>query len=170
MNKLVLSSVCFILFTGSILAQANYETIESRFTKKVLSRNDSSAFERSAYEKINQLIAFSKLYVDSNSTAATKRTLAKKGRAMFRTNTQTGLVEKIDIDSLYVRLASILESTSYGEYENLIEWKKGSENFGSYIIGKQELEIKVLLLKFSKNFGRDEEQIWQIYFSEPRFN
>lgn len=168
MNKIILCSLIILSSQYGLNAQS-YSQIESRFTKGSLSNNDSLAFEKTAKEKLYRLMAFSKLYTNKETSINTKTSLKNKAQGMFRTNTQTGLVQIIDMDSVLIKLSSLIDS-DYQSDDSLISWKSNTSNFGQYQIAKGKFELTVLLIKAPKSFGSYEEDIWQVFFCSPTFN
>lgn len=167
MNKILLFGLIVLSSQYNLRAQS-YGQIESRFTKSNLSKNDSLAFEKTAKEKLYRLMAYSKLYTNKETSSQTKASLKRKAEGMFRTNTQTGLVEIFDMDSLLLNLSSIIDSY-YQSNDSLLSWKSNSPNFGKYQISNGKFELTVLLIKAPKSFGKNEEDIWQVYFCSPIF-
>lgn len=168
MNKTILTGLIIWLLPIPNFAQASYGAIESRFTKNQLTKNDSMAFQRSAEEKLNQLLAYSKLYSDTNTGSNTKAIVAKKAQAMFRTNTQTGNVEVVQFDSLLIKLSIVIDS-SQSDIETSMKWIKKKESFGQFKSTNKKFQLDVILIKAPKSFGRNEEEIWQVYFCRPVF-
>tara|TARA_R110002096_G_scaffold436104_1_gene668000 strand:+ start:35193 stop:35708 length:516 start_codon:yes stop_codon:yes gene_type:complete len=168
-RKIILVMLLFGFGCNTIIAQSTYERIETRFTKSQLNKLDSLAFRQTAKEKLNQLIAYSRLYVHEETNNATKEILKKKASAMFRTNSQTGLEEKLDMDSLLLKLASVMDTINMGN-NSAIKWIGCDSSFGKFRIANESFELKVLLIRSPKNFGKNEEYIWQVYFCQPKFN
>ncbi len=169
MKKLILIGLITWVLPNNTFAQASYGEIESRFTKNKLTKNDSLAFKKSAEEKVKQLMAYSKLYSAPGTGSKTKDIVAKKAEAMFRTNTQTGNVEVIQIDSLLIKLSSLIDSLDL-EQPVPLKWIQVEGSFGRYEMENKSFQFDVILIKAAKNFGRNDEEIWQIYFCKPLFN
>lgn len=169
MNKLKLYiGIIFITLSSHAFGQnATYGQIEERFTKEVLSKEDSMAFELAALQKVKNLIDLTCLYHDTSSSYLNKQYIKRRVSDLFFKDSVAFRIEAIDIDSLLINLKFVcVDSFNLSS----IHWKSPGHIFGEISIGENDyFQVNAILLKHGKSFGNRKKEVWQVFLSKPAF-
>lgn len=154
-----------MLFTGlSAQGQSSYESLEKRFVRQDLSKEDSLAFTKQGIQKAKSLfLRGNKLYLSNQHRPANQAYIQSTLPSLF----QPGRADSSQVDSLF----AVLPQFQLAPGSSVVEFKVvESSEYLCHLVSTNlspALELDVVLVLIEKSFGTQSEKVWQVFLANP---
>lgn len=165
MRTTVLGLCVFLLVSWATptLAQSSYGAMESRFVKSTPTSADSAAFTKQGLQKAQSLFAQTDLYYRNANNSSNQTYIAERIPALF----YVPKGDSLDLKPLLRAIETIQQSKKYKEPKFTINEAPGYLAEIETTNTKPKLAFKLVLIKAPKQFGDQEEMVWQVFLAAP---
>lgn len=164
MKSLTLLMSLVLLICQSAQAQSSYESLEKRFVRQDLSKEDSLAFTKQGIQKAKSLfLRGNKLYLSNQHRPANQAYIQSTLPRLF----QEGAADSLQVDSLFALLPRFRLAPNASSVEfKVVESSDHLCHFVSTNLSPQ-LELDLILVLMEKSFGSEREKVWQVFLANP---
>ncbi len=164
MKSLKLGISLVLLTCLSAYAQSSYESLEKRFVRQDLSKEDSLAFTKQGIQKAKSLfLRGNKLYLSNQHRPANQAYIQSTLPSLF----QPDQADSLQVDSLFELLPQFQLAPGSSDVEfKVVE----SSDYLCHLVSTNlspSLELDVVLVLIEKSFGAQSEKVWQVFLANP---
>jgi hypothetical protein len=159
----VLLLLAMIGFSPVVSAQSSYDAMEKRFVKKQLTAQDSAAFITQGVQKAQSLFYQTDLWSRNAGNTSNQAYIADRMPELF----YVAKGDSLNLQPLREAINTIQRGKTYSQPEFKVSKAKGYLGKLETTNTKPKLEFFLVLLKAPKQFGTEEELVWQVFLAEP---
>ncbi|MFL5730640.1 MAG: hypothetical protein ACJ75J_14225 [Cytophagaceae bacterium] len=190
-NKILLLALTFLCSTLSLAQNAQRDPLENTFVKENLSARDLQVFELRAQQKLKDYANYIEIISDKNFDAELRKEAAGSALRLFSGQDVTvhetlsgGKAKEWKLSDYLSKLNASAYKKIVSQISNLVLAKpmvkqaensykgelsytqitKGYDDKGKEVFSvKAEKKAEVILKKVKKQFGRETEEVWEVF-------
>jgi hypothetical protein len=163
MNPIKAPALLIVLAVSAIAGaqSVDYSSLERRFVKTELTNEDTAAFRRVGEQKVRQLFDKGDFYSQNANNLSNQAYVKQQIPDLFYVSPG----DSLDVDSILRAIEKAKQKTQ--PVELITTPKSGYLGMVQTVNSRPEFIFHLVLMQIPKQFGKEEEMVWQVFLHEP---